>query len=89
VTVPLSHIAEGRATPELTDPAVVTETVRRLRIHSSTEQSPMLSSVPYRDHWFWIDDRDLATKRNFALLMLLFSARNISCRRRTTATEFR
>jgi hypothetical protein len=29
--------------------------------------------VPYRGHWFWIDDRDLLTKRNFALLMLLFA----------------
>ena len=30
-------------------------------------------SDPYRDHWFWIDDRDLAPKCNFALLMLLFA----------------
>jgi hypothetical protein len=46
---------------------------RFMRIHSSTEGSPhAFLSVPYRDHWFWIDDRDLATKRNFNLLMLLF-----------------
>jgi hypothetical protein len=30
-------------------------------------------AVSYRDQWFWIDDRDLRTKRAFATLMLLFS----------------
>jgi hypothetical protein len=55
-------------------PCSLTVTVRRLRIHSSTERSAhAFLSVPYRDHWFWIDDRDLTTKRNFALVMLLFS----------------
>jgi len=74
VSVPASHIAEGRATPELADPAPVTETVGRLRIHSSAERSPYaFLSVSYRDYWFWIDDRDLTSKRNFALLMLLFA----------------
>jgi hypothetical protein len=44
------------------------------RARGPTERSPdAFLSVPYRDHWFWIDDRDLATKRTFALLMLLFS----------------
>jgi hypothetical protein len=74
VSVPPSHLAEGRATPELPDPPPATETVRRMRIHSSTERSAhAFLSVPYRDHWFWIDDRDLITKRNFALLMLFFA----------------
>jgi hypothetical protein len=72
VNVPPAHIAEGRATPELADPSP--ETIRRLRIHSTTERpSDAFLSVPYRDHWFWIDDRDLTTKRNFAILMLLFA----------------
>jgi hypothetical protein len=45
-----------------------------MRIHSSPDRAAQaFISVPYRDHWFWIDDRDLTTKRNFALLMLLFS----------------
>lgn len=74
VTVPAAHIAEGRATRGIADPAPGAETVHYLRIHSSMERSAQaFLSVPYRDHWFWIDDRDLATKRNFTLLMLLFA----------------
>jgi hypothetical protein len=74
VSVPASHIAEGRATPGLTDAPGGAEVIRYMRIQSSAERSAQaFLSVPYRDHWFWIDDRDLATKRNFALLMILFA----------------
>jgi hypothetical protein len=74
VSVPASHLAEGRATRGLTDSTGGSEVIRYMRVHSSAERSPQaFLSVPYRDHWFWIDDRDLATKRNFALLMLLFA----------------
>jgi hypothetical protein len=74
VSVPASHIADGRATPGLTDATGGAEVIRHMRVQSSAERSVQaFLSVPYRDHWFWIDDRDLATKRNFALLMLLFS----------------
>jgi hypothetical protein len=74
VSVPASHVAEGRAMPGLAEIPAGGETIRYVRIHGSTERSPdAFLSVPYRDHWFWIDDRDLDTKRTFALLMLLFS----------------
>jgi hypothetical protein len=74
VSVPAAHIAEGRATPGPADQSGATETVRYMRIHSSTERSAQaFLSVPYRDYWFWIDDRDLTSKRNFALLMILFA----------------
>jgi hypothetical protein len=73
VSAPASHVAEGRATPGLPVTDGI-EVLRYMRIHSSAERSPhAFLSVPYRDHWFWIDDRDLATKRSFSLLMLLFS----------------
>jgi hypothetical protein len=31
------------------------------------------AAVEYRGHWFWIDDRDLRSKRALSLLMLFFS----------------
>jgi hypothetical protein len=29
--------------------------------------------VQFKDHWYWIDDTDIASKRTFTFLMLLFS----------------
>jgi hypothetical protein len=72
VSVPASHVAEGRVTPPLGGPDA--EIIRFLRIHSSPERvADAFLSVPYRGHWFWIDDRDLEAKRSFSLLMLLFA----------------
>jgi hypothetical protein len=30
-------------------------------------------AVPYRDHWFWIEDQDIRSKTMFRFLMILFS----------------
>ena len=30
-------------------------------------------AIPYRDHWFYIDDRDADSKATFSLLMQLFA----------------
>jgi hypothetical protein len=55
------------------DPAS-TSAFRGFRIHSAShEPEDAFVSVSYRDTWFYIDDRDLAPKRVFSLIMLLFT----------------
>jgi hypothetical protein len=34
------------------------------------------AAVPYRKHWFWIDDSDLRSKRAFGFVMFLFTLAN-------------
>ncbi len=36
-------------------------------------QSPGFSSVPYRDSWFWVDDRDYRSKKLFSFLMFVMT----------------
>ena len=44
------------------------------RIHSSADKpGNAFIAVPYRNHWFWIDDRDLRSKTLFSFLMFVFS----------------
>jgi len=75
VRVPASHVADGRTLPSLADKKAAGDKVHRLvDIHSSTDRpDDVFVAVKYRDHWFWIDDRDFKSKRSFAYLMLLFS----------------
>jgi len=72
--IPLNHVEEGRATPGFIEKTGDRENVRFIHIHSSPEKSEeAYLSIRYRDHWYWIDDRDMNSKRTFAFLMLLFS----------------
>lgn len=73
--VPEQHIAEGRTIPSRKIPLGPDEKIAKLiNIHSSDIRPEMaFSTVKYRDHWFWIDDRDFKSKRTFAFLMILFS----------------
>lgn len=74
VDVPAEDVAEGRATPGLNSGGPAQEPQRLVTIHSSKEKpSNSFAVVRYRDHWFWIDDRDLKTKRAFAFIMMLFT----------------
>jgi hypothetical protein len=71
--VPAEHTREGRAAPGV-DPEQ--DLARRSipRIHCSKDKPKnAFVTVEYRDNWFWIDDRDLASKRGFSFTMLLFT----------------
>jgi hypothetical protein len=73
VEVPEQDTVEGRATatPRLTGrPAALPIA----HIHASTERpADAYIAARYRDRWFWIDDRDLASKRIFTFLMVFSS----------------
>ncbi|NJO56312.1 MAG: hypothetical protein HC834_08205, partial [Rhodospirillales bacterium] len=70
--VPASDVAEGRATPGIV--AGDSNPRHLVRIRSSKDKPEDAAvAVAYRDHWFWIDDRDLASKRAFSFMLMLFT----------------
>ena len=75
VEVPAADVAEGRVTPTRafdTDPEG--GYVPMIRIHSSKQEpSGPFAAIPYRSHWFWIDDRDYQSKSVFSFMLILFS----------------
>jgi hypothetical protein len=75
VEVPADDVAQGRATPGLEPtPDGIVPAYRLVQIHSSETQPTEASvAVHYRRHWFWIDDRDLRSKRAFAFMLMLFT----------------
>ena len=74
VNVPSADIAEGRvyspqrsAEEERMFPPMIT--VR----NSDSPPEDAYVAVRYRNHWFWINDRDQQSKRTLTFLMLMFS----------------
>jgi hypothetical protein len=75
VEVPERDLAEGRATSMLRlDPAAGSRNYPLMHIRSNSERpADAFTAVPYRNRWFWIDDRDLDSKRMF-MFLTVFSA---------------
>ena len=76
VEVPPEDVAQGRASPgwETVGTNINTSAVRLIQIKcSKTEPPDAFVTVEYRHHWFWIDDRDLKSKRVFSFMMMLFT----------------
>jgi hypothetical protein len=75
IDVPAASATERRTFPTPAPEVVNGAPVEPLiRIFSST-QSPddAFAAVPYRQEWYWIDDKDLASKRLFSFIMFLFT----------------
>jgi hypothetical protein len=68
-------VAEQRAAPTLLDDKDIAGDLPPLiRIQSdSDEPADAFVVVKYRDHSFWIDDRDFKSKKMFSFLMFLFT----------------
>src|SRR5262245_2936747 len=74
VEVPAEDLAETRAVPgwESVPPEAGSSPLVSIRCSKSKPDEAFVS-VRYRGQWFWIDDRDLRTKRVFSFMMLLFT----------------
>jgi hypothetical protein len=75
IEVPDIHVEEKRVNPTQTDDSGAgAPSTPLIRIHSSREKpADAFVAVPYHGYWFWIDDRDLPSKRLFSFIMFIFT----------------
>jgi hypothetical protein len=68
---PEEHVGAGMA---LSWPPTGSLVATIVRIHAGhVAPADTDASVQFKDHWYWIDYMDIASKRTFTFLMLLFS----------------
>jgi hypothetical protein len=72
IEVPDEDVAEGRVNPNPETTGSGFPPLIRVRSGDSLPADAYVG-VRHRKQWFWIDDRDLPSKRVFAFSMLLFS----------------
>ena len=73
IDLPDGHEKDGRALPGRWRPGDVAAKPL-VQIHSGPQAPPdAYTSVPYKGHWYWIADTDIASKRVFTFMMILFS----------------
>jgi hypothetical protein len=74
IEVPAAHVEEKRVNPTFAKTAAGEKVPPLIRVRSSSERpGDAFVSVRYRNSWFWIDDRDLRSKRIFSFLMFVFT----------------
>lgn len=72
IDVPERHIRENRAYPSSSGGKTALPALLRIR-SGPDKPKDVYAAVPYRDHWFWIDDRDVDSKSMFSFLMFVFT----------------
>jgi len=71
IRVPEAHVSDGRTGLPVTAPGI---SQGQFKVASGSEQpSDAFASVRYQGYWFWIENRDFASKRGLSLLMVLLS----------------
>lgn len=74
VDVPAEDVKEGRVPEGWESITNNPNAIRLIHIHcSNSKPQDAFVTIEYRDHWFWIDDRDLKSKRAFSFMMMLFT----------------
>jgi hypothetical protein len=75
IEVPAANLEQKRTfpspAPEIVNGAPVPPLMRILS--SSQKPDDAFAAVPYRQEWYWIDDKDFASKRLFSFIMFLFT----------------
>jgi hypothetical protein len=74
IVVPVTDVQEKRVSPAFAETAAGEKVRPLIRIQSSSKKpADAFVSVPYRNSYFWIDDRDLMSKKIFSFLMFVFT----------------
>lgn len=78
VEVPVPHLQAGQVPTRNDESGVLFDEARvtkeLFKVHSSAEKPEWANvAIFYRDNWFFIDDRDSASKSTFSLLSQIFS----------------
>jgi hypothetical protein len=75
--VPPEHVLQGRAAPTPANADPVSLPGFKILSSPNRPETPYVTQR-YRDTWFYVDDGDFASKRVFALIMLLFTLADTS-----------
>jgi len=75
VEIPTNEIGDGRAyqgAAEAGAAAGSNQSAFRVKC-ADAKPADAFAAVRYRDHWYWIDDRDLESKRAISFVLLVFT----------------
>jgi hypothetical protein len=75
IQVPADHAADRRTYPSSPEPGAGPDALQPLvRIQSgSSAPGDAFAAVKYRNHWYWIDDRDFRSKGIFTFLLVMMT----------------
>ena len=74
VDVPDEDVVSHRALPGLpAEASQLNPNGTHIRFSESDPGTDAFVKVPFRGHWFWVDDHDLVTKRVFSFILLAFT----------------
>jgi hypothetical protein len=74
IQVPAADVAGNRVSPTFAEMAGGKEVRPLVRIQSSSAKpADAFVWVPYRNSYFWVDDRDFMSKKIFSFLMFIFT----------------
>lgn len=72
VEIPANEIGDGRAYPGAAEAEGDGAGEFRVKC-ADAKPADAFAAVRYRDHWYWIDDRDLESKRAISFILLVFT----------------